>query len=277
MQQKFAPETESAAAEVRELIARRAKIQQWLQRLDAQRGTVSANVLERVRGDYEQRLRETVEALTAHRASLDDEIERATKRLAEATQAASDASEALEEVRLRHAIGELADDEWKLEEAALQADVDSAQGDEDTARADVERVEEVLSQLREPPATRDQPQATDAADGEKQPDSGSAVAGPAPENAATPEAAPAADDDLTWVTEGDATDRTLAEPTSFLTDIDRALADADDDEGDSPAAVAGDDEPDENTAPKPGLKCAECGYTNDLSAWFCGVCGADIG
>jgi hypothetical protein len=35
-----------------------------------------------------------------------------------------------------------------------------------------------------------------------------------------------------------------------------------------------DVEPD--TRPGTGIKCPECGYTNDSTAWYCGVCGVDL-
>ena len=69
------------------------------------------------------------------------------------------------------------------------------------------------------------------------------------------------------IEESDATLESGPVSVPFLADIDRAL------EG----AGEGDEEEEGATAPKPGLKCPDCGYTNDISAWFCGVCGADIG
>ena len=37
------------------------------------------------------------------------------------------------------------------------------------------------------------------------------------------------------------------------------------------AAMAEGHEPD--ARPKTGVRCKECGYTNDAGAWYCGVCG----
>ena len=34
------------------------------------------------------------------------------------------------------------------------------------------------------------------------------------------------------------------------------------------------DKPD--TRPTVGTKCVECGYTNDSTAWYCGVCGVSL-
>jgi hypothetical protein len=50
---------------------------------------------------------------------------------------------------------------------------------------------------------------------------------------------------------------------SFLDGVDRALA-------------APTEAPEPDTRPTPGIKCPDCGYTNDSTAWFCGVCGLSL-
>lgn len=53
--------------------------------------------------------------------------------------------------------------------------------------------------------------------------------------------------------------------SSFLHDLDRAIS------AEEPAP-----DPESETRPSPGVKCPECGYTNDSTAWYCGVCGVDL-
>ena len=64
---------------------------------------------------------------------------------------------------------------------------------------------------------------------------------------------PAADDDI-----------------AFLDELDRTIA------ATAPRTPAEDETPEE-ARPQPGLKCPECGYSNDPAAWYCGVCGVDLG
>jgi hypothetical protein len=62
-------------------------------------------------------------------------------------------------------------------------------------------------------------------------------------------------------------------PADFLAELDRALnEDSPEEEGYTltEAELEGD------SRPKPGVKCPDCGYTNDPQAWYCGVCGADL-
>ncbi|HEX6926499.1 MAG TPA: zinc ribbon domain-containing protein [Longimicrobiaceae bacterium] len=58
---------------------------------------------------------------------------------------------------------------------------------------------------------------------------------------------------------------------AFLQELDRAIA------ATAPRAPAEEDVPSAETRPQPGLKCPECGYSNDPAAWYCGVCGVDLG
>lgn len=230
---------------VSELLDRRATVRQWLKKLDAQRGTVSEKILARVRADYETRLREAVDALGAHREALDGELHKATERLDEAREEHTSAREALEEGRLRNAIGELDEEAWSSERGQLESAVEAAAEREGRAREDVERLRELLDQF-----AQEEPTASGASPIVAQ------------------ESPPPLDPEVT-------TELPPAQTASFLSDIDRAISD--DDETTRPEGANADELPSEETSPKPGLKCPECGYTNDLSAWFCGVCGADIG
>src|SRR5690606_37685866 len=224
-------------SDVLELIERRDTIQVWLARLDEQKGKVSERVLVRVRDDYQSRLRETLDALAGHRRVIQEELDRATRRLAEAEEEHQAAVDRLEEMRLRHLIGEIDQDTWSKRETELTAAVETASARETEIRAETRRLTELLDQLdeRQPAATAD-------------------VTLTDPPFYAAEEAA------------GDFGD----DEDLYLDDENDALV--------APAAAASTapgvdpaDDPLADTAPKPGLKCAECGYTNDLSAWFCGV------
>jgi hypothetical protein len=57
---------------------------------------------------------------------------------------------------------------------------------------------------------------------------------------------------------------------AFLEELDRAIA------ATAPTGESDEEEADGNTRPQPGLKCPECGYSNDPAAWYCGVCGVDL-
>jgi hypothetical protein len=241
--------------EVAELLERRDQIQGWLRRLEDHGATVSQRVRDRVRSDYEQRLRDTLVALSAHREALHQELAAATDAMAAARATHARAADQLEEETLRKEIGELSAKEWQIRQTRLDEEVRAAAREETDARDRVAQLRELLEQLDGPepqPPAGETPASESVGGGQTRGGDAHPAPGPLPAEAAAAGA-------------GDA----------FLAEIDRALtADADDHQPLAPPDP--DRENGEDTAPKPGIKCAECGYTNDLSAWFCGVCGADV-
>lgn len=241
-----------------ELLEQRATIQQWLDKLEEQRGSVSEKILSRVRDDYRQRLEQTLEALTGHSESVRSELDGARERLARASAAHTHAAEELEEGRLRNLIGELDEISWGTERARLEIELKGAAEEEQSARKEADRLQEVLDRMQEHGRSTLPGRPT-----------------PIPEPRIAREDAPSRNGAL----KGGAHEEQISEEETFLEEIDRALATSEEapPSAEQPEREEGEDAFDENTAPKPGLKCQECGYTNDLSAWFCGVCGADVG
>ncbi|MQA89254.1 MAG: hypothetical protein GEU90_03315 [Gemmatimonas sp.] len=265
MNRNLMVENDHARAEVSELLEHRSEVQEWLERLQEQRGTVSERVLERVRADYEQRLRKTLEALSSHRDSLRVQLEQVTTRLIEAEDRHAQVQDALEEGRLRSAIGELDNEAWSAERIGLESAVDDAAARETAVREESDRLRELLAQLTD----EARPNASEL----------EAVEPPGysePEPVERPEL---------FETEAVEPPEDSDAEVYLVEEIDRAISDTVEDPPARPDSEPSDevDEADEDsdeerkgTTPKPGLKCPECGYTNDLSAWFCGVCGADI-
>ena len=60
---------------------------------------------------------------------------------------------------------------------------------------------------------------------------------------------------------------------AFLEELDRAIAATGQRDDEAPGS---EEEPTADTRPRAGVKCPECGYSNDAGAWFCGVCGVDL-
>ena len=269
---------------VMELLQQRDAIQGWLDRLDAQRGTANAKVIDRVRADYESRLSSTLEALASHRAEIAGELTSAQERLATAGRERTEAGERLEEGELRHRIGELSEDDWTSERAVLEVEAERAQQAEIESAADVSRLRDLLEQLdeRNTSADEDESAIVDLPVLEERPTAATADGQTADEDFIEEENV--LEDTVAEETVAEETAVELADVTidfppppaqrsteAFLAEIDRALDD------DVTLSAEEGEEPGPDTSPKPGLKCPECGYTNDISAWFCGVCGADIG
>jgi chromosome segregation ATPase len=280
MMQKLTEQPGPDSGEVFELLARRAQVQGWIQRLEENAEAANERIVARVRADYQARLQETVDRLMEHRSAVQSRFEHATEQLAEAEREAEALADELEEARLRNLIGELNDARWSEQRKQLDARVEEAADREAAAREEVSRLGELLAQIEEREETDVAP---------------AAAAGPAPaegmddsEDIEDEEGRlreTATEEDVALFSLEDTLEeggRNVSgppnQPVGFLADIDRALsgkANAETGSSRNGATLSVDNL--EDTAPKPGLKCGECGYTNDLGAWFCGVCGADVG
>lgn len=105
---------------VRDLIKESRKIGGWVERLADHAGDVRAEVVDKVRQDYEDRLQAVNTDLAEHRASLGETLE---TRRAEVESLRGDRDEhaaELEEAKLRHAVGEFSDSEWKKRKGSVE-------------------------------------------------------------------------------------------------------------------------------------------------------------
>lgn len=137
-------ETRDAA---RALIEQRATLEEWLARLSETSQSVPAHVVDRVREDYTERLRRVTEELGAHQGAIRQDVETLRERLAEAEARRSDATDRLEELRLRHLIGEVDDAAWDEQRPPLEAEVEQAEEVRGSLGAELEQIETLLSDV----------------------------------------------------------------------------------------------------------------------------------
>jgi hypothetical protein len=250
-------------ATVAELIEARAQLQSWIARLEELAPEVPAHVARRVLADYEARLDAVVQALADHAEELRRERERLRTDLDDALQRHEESVDALDEGRLRFRVGEVPEEEWEARRPEMEADAEAAAAEAQQLRGALERHQELLDQVDgSAPAERihlpevvvaDIASLAPDEDGEEGEEDG---------GEARDEYEPPSDED------------TLPEPIAelaFLQVLDRALAE---ESQDGPVHVLTESELEKR--PKPGVKCPDCGYTNDASAWYCGVCGVDL-
>jgi hypothetical protein len=179
--------TNAAADGVHELVRQRDQLRGWIAKLEEVTGAPS-RVTERVRADYEDRLRRVTGDLSAHGEEIRRGLDEQREQLAAAEERRVQAADALEETRLRHLIGELDEGAWNqarepLEEEAAAADEAVAQ-----ARAEVERLSTLSTEIAGDDAARAEADAEEPAAEEP----AAAAEEPTP-NAAPPETNEAAD------------------------------------------------------------------------------------
>lgn len=144
---------------VRELISKSHEIQGWLVKLVDHADEAYLDVFERVKKDYTDRLKGVADELTTHRSDLVSDLEahRGTVKSLRADHESHTAD--MEEVRLRHVVGELTEDEWESRSTTIESardEVDSVLAVEEDAVAELATVVDSVDRIvgREKPAPR---------------------------------------------------------------------------------------------------------------------------
>jgi len=196
----------AAADGVQELVRQREQLRAWIAKLDEVQTGAPSRVAERVRADYEERLRRVTDELSAHGEEIQRALEEQRRELAAAEERRAHAADALEETRLRHLIGELDEGAW--DQARLPLEAEAAAADEAVARAqgEVERLAALSGDVAggATPGAED-PEAAPAAEAAPEADASdeaqeSIIIPPDEE----PEAPVSGDDLAAWITEVEA-------------------------------------------------------------------------
>ncbi len=223
------PPATDAPSAVETLTRRRAQLQDWLGRLGEVGSGVPGHVTDRVRRDYEDRLRSVTQELSEHREALTAELDGRRAELEGADAHRVAAADDLEEARLRHLIGELAEGDWDARRPELETALATAETQASGVRAEVERLDALLRDMpgaapeppAEPAAPATQAAAPAAADTEQPEWMSEAEDEPEPEPRA-PEA---------FLPPRDTSDDTIPEFTPYAQDDRASAAAADDDLG----------------------------------------------
>ncbi|HST06551.1 MAG TPA: hypothetical protein VLJ83_00140 [Gemmatimonadaceae bacterium] len=95
------------------LLKERQRYEEWLAALEDKRSNTSDSVYQRVRSDYQTRLREVSGKLAERAGELRESIDTLTVRLEEVSRQELQQREARQEAELRAAVGEYTDKQWK--------------------------------------------------------------------------------------------------------------------------------------------------------------------
>ncbi|HEX6909993.1 MAG TPA: hypothetical protein VF142_06350 [Longimicrobium sp.] len=136
-----------AGAVVPDLIRLREQLTGWIARLDEVGPQASSRVAERVRADYVDRLRRVNEDLASHRGEIEADLAGFRAALAEAEEMRGRAADELDELSLRHLIGELDEGAWDEARPSLERRVADADDAVSRARAEVEHLERLAADI----------------------------------------------------------------------------------------------------------------------------------
>jgi ribosomal protein L40E len=137
----------TASDDVHELVRQRDQLRAWIAKLDEVQGTAASRVTERVRADYQDRLRRVTEDLSTHADEIRRGLDEVRGQLAAAEERRTHAIDALEETRLRHVIGELDQGAWDQARQPLEAETAAADEAVAHAQAEVERLSTLSAEI----------------------------------------------------------------------------------------------------------------------------------
>ncbi len=148
----MADEESRTAGEIETMLATRQRISEWLHRLGQASSEVPPGVRDRVRTDYQGRLSKVVEELRGHSAAITGTLETLRRDKAEREKLRSTEEEALAEAKLRHAVGEYAEEEWRAHEERSGTRLEALGAELHHLDSEIGRMEEVLVQITGAPA-----------------------------------------------------------------------------------------------------------------------------
>jgi hypothetical protein len=274
------------------LLEQRTRFEQWLAKLDGTGDKAPAAVRQKVRADYESRLRGVIDRLRGHSATIAEELERHQTARSDLDGRHRDAEEELAEAEVRYAVGEFEEDEWSRIREESERRLSGLRQELQNVGSEITRLAEVQSLISATPRKAEPAPAPQAPPPPKEeviersppppPPPPPAEPAPAPVAAAQrmpkpprqPEPAPAApaEDELAFlksVAEEErkpAASRRSNPGAASPVQASRAV--------ETPAA------PSSSKAGAPGvaktLKCGECGTLNRPTEWYCERCGAEL-
>src|SRR5256885_10503949 len=129
---------------VTQLMAERAKYEQWLEELEAKKDATPVNVYDRVQKDYLTRLQGVMEQLKTHTTALHEHAATLMERLRALEAAEQKLQEEQAEGELRARIGEITAKEWKSASEKAERVLNKLREDHDRVADDLNDIREMI-------------------------------------------------------------------------------------------------------------------------------------
>jgi hypothetical protein len=271
-----------SVAAIQKLMAERVQIERWLERLSLAGDSTPEAVREKVKADYQTRLKELVKELAAYGDELREALQRQQDTREGLAKQEKEAAERLSEAEVRHAVGEYDEAKWREVHAEYLGALVRVREDLKTADQELQRLEEAVRSL-------DSSKAAPAAPASAPPPAPAAAArtsGPARQMDELAFLKSVTDDDKAGPKASRASgQQQIPEPIKppgpapekekFRTplpnkpkvDVGAAGVSAIDTAGPGKRLTA---------ALEKSLRCKECGTMNMPTEWYCEKCGAEL-
>jgi hypothetical protein len=269
--------------ELNALLEERARYERWISQLMARREQTPQHVFERVRSDYASRLDAVMGQLRSHSQGLEASTAKLEQQVSTLAGEESTRQDARAEIELRAMVGEYTEERAQTELAAIDSELSRLERERSAAAAELSRVQEILSLVRQParpaappppaPAPASRPLGAPAAPPQPDPtvdelaflnsvvEGANPLAPPAP---STPVSGVPRSEEIPLVTSLETSVRTEEEPPTRESLTLRQAAG-------TPAFLKG-----MPTEQVKTLKCQECGTMNYPTEWYCERCGGEL-
>jgi hypothetical protein len=127
------------------LMQERQRFEAWIIALEEKRAITPPHVYERVRGDYEVRLREVIQKLGGRTTELRDTIAALTARLAKLQTEENAKRDERYEAELRATVGEFESDKWEALRRSIDDTITRLASERTSVSTELARVQQILS------------------------------------------------------------------------------------------------------------------------------------
>lgn len=260
-------QTNAPMDEVRGLVDERGRYEGWIAALETRRGSAPAHVLDRVRQDYDGRLRGVLDKLDSHAGALRADESALSTRHQDQQRALDERRDQLTEVELRALVGEYSPEESERQRHEVEASIGELEATLASAAAQLDDVRHLLTRVQRNPgvAPRPAPTASDAG-AAASPTAPAAADAPDPQGFDTARAALGDPDVHGYQPDHFAPGLRTPAPPAFAG---QGFADAAASTGFA-ASMGG------TAAQEKTLRCSDCGAMNYPTEWYCEKCGGEL-
>jgi hypothetical protein len=275
------------------LLGERQRYEEWLSALESRKSSTPDSVYQKVRTDYQTRLKDVSGRLGARAGELKSHIDALTTKLQDIATEENAQHEARQEAEVRAAVGEYTEEEWlriKTESEKQLARIAGDRTSTETQLAELNRVftlstnpgaavaappVQVSNVTPKPPPAVEQntPKRTGSGgwpqrEGDASVSSISVSPGTASDGSAAKPAAKASPfDEFSTLAQKTSADSAAANAEAAKTAVTSTAA---------PAKAKRGGLPDLRTEQQKTLKCPECGAMNYPTEWYCERCGGEL-
>lgn len=272
------------------LLGERQRYEQWLSALEARKANTPDSVYQKVRGDYQTRLKEVSDRLASRAGELRANIDALTVKLQDISKDETAQHEARQEAELRAAVGEFGDEEWERIKHDSEKELGRIARERSTIETQLAEINRVFSLSNNPAAApaptplASAPRAASPADQNgarrsstsgwpqrdgEEPEPAISVSSQSTDGGATPKPTKGSSpfDEFAGLSQGEAGSggaKTKTPPEAAP----EATA--------TPTKAKRAGLPDLRTEQQKTLKCPECGAMNYPTEWYCERCGGEL-